>query len=390
MTALIDIILDLKTLQAARGHPKHNIPLHIEGKVGKNLHRQHGHPLNTISQIIHKYFSTDYPKMQQDKLSRLNPPASVNFQEMKLFDNLSPIVTYKQNFDDLLIPADHVSRAPTDTYYLDDQNLLRCHTSAHQTELMKVEGNNAFLAVGDVYRRDTVDITHFPVFHQMEGVRIFEKHPQIDVDFAVKDLKDALEGMVKALFGDVQVRWIDAYFPFTHPSFEMEIFFNGEWLEVFGCGAIQKAILANTGHDGKYGWAFGLGLERLAMILFDIRDIRLFWSEDQRFISQFRAGEITKFKPFSKQPVCFKDISFWIPPTFHENEFYELVRQVGGGLVEDVKLIDKFVNPKTQKESHCYRLNYRSMDRTLTNEEIDELQVQVRQKATEILKVELR
>jgi phenylalanyl-tRNA synthetase alpha chain len=381
---------DAKLLQSRRMHPNHNIPLHIESKVGRELHRKKGHPLNTISNIISSYFNNEYTKLQKTKLAGLEPPMTLDYAEIQHFDNLSPVVTIEQNFDELLIPADHVSRKPTDTYYVDDKTVLRCHTSAHQTELMKMKGNTAFLASGDVYRRDTVDVTHFPIFHQMEGVRIFPKHPQISEEFAVKDLKDALEGMVRALFGDVQVRWIDAYFPFTHPSFEMEIFFNGEWLEVFGCGVVQKQILSNTGHDDHLAWAFGLGLERLAMILFDIHDIRLFWSEDTRFTSQFTAGKITKFKPFSKQPACYKDISFWIPPTFHENEFFELVRQIGGVLVEDVKLIDKFVNPKTNKESHCYRLNYRSMDRNLTNEEIDELQLQVRTKSADLLKVELR
>lgn len=384
------LYVDASDLHASRSHPSNNIPLHIETKVGRHLHRQVGHPLNTISKLISTYFNTEYTQLQQKKLSGLTPTVSLDYKEMAVFDDLSPVVTIEQNFDELLIPGDHVSRKATDTYYVDDKRVLRCHTSAHQTELMRMPGNSAFLAAGDVYRRDTVDVTHYPIFHQMEGVRIFPKHPQIGEAFAVQDLKDALEGMVRTLFGDVQVRWIDAYFPFTHPSFEMEIFFNGEWLEVFGCGVVQKQILSNSGHADHWAWAFGLGLERLAMILFDIHDIRLFWSEDARFTSQFTAGKITKFKPFSKQPACYKDISFWIPPTFHENEFFELVRQIGGNLVEDVKLIDKFVNPKTKKESHCYRLNYRSMDRNLTNEEIDELQVQVRQKAADNLKVELR
>lgn len=382
--------IDASDLTAARGNALHNIPLHIESKVGRHLHRQNGHPLHTISSIISGYFKNEYTTKQTAKLAALTPSAALDYQEMAVFDDLSPVVTIEQNFDELLIPADHVSRKPTDTYYLDDKRVLRCHTSAHQLELMRMKGNSAFLAAGDVYRRDTVDVTHFPVFHQMEGVRIFPKHPMINEDFVVQDLKEALEGMVRALFGDVQIRWIDAYFPFTDPSLEMEIFFNGEWLEVFGCGAIQKQILANSNNGGQLGWAFGLGLERLAMILFDIRDIRLFWSEDARFLSQFTPGQVSKFKPFSRQPACYKDISFWIPPTFHENEFFELVRSVGGVLVEDVKLTDKFVHPKTGRESQCYRLNYRSMDRNLTNEEIDEIQFEVRRRSAEDLKVELR
>lgn len=88
-----------------------------------------------------------------------------------MFDSLAPIVTVKQNFDELLIPPDHVSRQPSDTYYVDGKRVLRCHTSAHQTALLR-QGEDPFLVCGDVYRRDEVDSTHYPVFHQMEGVRI--------------------------------------------------------------------------------------------------------------------------------------------------------------------------------------------------------------------------
>lgn len=105
----------------------------------------------------------------------------------------------------------------------------------------------------------------------------------------MNDLKEGLEGMVKELFGqDTPQRWVDAYFPFTNPSLELEVYYDNEWMEVLGCGVIQQAILekANRGHD--VGWAFGLGLERLAMVLFKIPDIRLFWSTDERFLNQFK------------------------------------------------------------------------------------------------------
>merc|ERR1711988_58874 len=104
--------------------------------------------------------------------------------------------------------------------------------------------------------------------------------------------------------------------------------------EVFGCGVIEQEIMRNTGRGETVGWAFGLGLERLAMILFGIPDIRLFWSEDPRFITQFKDGEVTKFEPYSKYPPCFKDIAFWTPgEEYHENAFYDVVRMLGGDLV---------------------------------------------------------
>ena len=93
-------------------------------------------------------------------------------------------------------------------------------------------------------------------------------------DLAARELKATLEGLAQHLFGQVECRWIDAYFPFTEPSYELEIFFNGEWLEVLGCGVTQQAILDANGNAGNVSWAFGLGLERLAMVLFDIPDIR--------------------------------------------------------------------------------------------------------------------
>ncbi len=133
------------------------------------------------------------------------------------------------------------------------------------------------------------------------------------------------------------MRWNDEYFPFTHPSFELEVMFQDAWMEVLGCGVIHGEVMATSGKGEDYGWAFGLGLERLAMVLFGIPDIRLFWSSDERFHSQFKDGEVKKFIPYSKYPLCYKDVSFWMPKTestavvgktegdaFHPNDVYEV------------------------------------------------------------------
>ena len=361
-----------------------NITPAIADKVGTNLHLRNGHPLNTIKTIIEKHFQ---------EISSAN-----NKYEFECIDDLIPIVTTKQCFDELLTPPDHVSRKLTDTYYIDENLVLRTHTSAHQTELMR-QGKNAFLCTGDVYRRDEIDASHYPVFHQMEGVKIFDPSelPKPNdptsvecVKYIEDDLKVHLEGMVKAIFGDVETRWVDAYFPFTDPSLELEVFFQDDWLEVLGSGVIQQQILHNCDLNHTNGWAFGLGLERLAMVLFDIPDIRLFWSEDSRFNEQFRPGEVTKFKPFSKYPPCYKDVTFWKPENFHENDLCDKIRGVAGDLVERVELIDDFVHPKNNKTSYCYRITYRSMDRNLINEEVDELQEMIRQEMVDNLKCELR
>ena len=219
------------------------------------------------------------------------------------------------------------------------------------------------------------------------GVRIWPKSDKVDV---VADLKSTLEGVCGALFPGAEIRWGVDSFPFTDPSLEVEVFYNDQWLEILGCGKIQPRILEETGFPDAEGWAFGLGLERLAMILFGIPDIRLFWSEDPRFHSQFEAGKVTEFVPYSKYPACTKDITFWLPEDYHENTFFELARSVGGDLIEEVSEIDAFQHPKTGRQSRCYRVSYRSMDRTLSNEEVDVLQAELRKGAAGELGVELR
>ncbi|GMI70500.1 hypothetical protein like AT3G58140 [Hibiscus trionum] len=356
--------------------PTNNVPDTIFSKMGMQLHRRNNHPLGILKNGIYEYFDTNYPNLF-DK-----------------FDDLCPIVSVKQNFDDVLVPADHVSRSYNDTYYVDAKTVLRCHTSAHQAELLR-RGHTHFLVTGDVYRRDSIDSTHYPVFHQMEGVCVFtpDNWQASSLDptaYAAEDLKKSLEGLARHLFGAVEMRWIDAYFPFTNPSYELEIYFKEKWMEVLGCGVMEQEILKCNGRSDSVAWAFGLGLERLAMVLFDIPDIRLFWTNDERFTSQFSEGQMgVKFKPFSKYPPCYKDISFWINESFTENNLCEVVRGIAGDLVEEVVLIDNFTNKKGLT-SHCYRIAYRSMERSLTDEEINNLQWNVREQVQEKLNVVLR
>ncbi|CAI7781142.1 unnamed protein product [Closterium sp. NIES-54] len=267
--------------------PTNNVPDTIFAKIGARLHTRADHPLSIIRSEIHQYFDSAYDN------------------SFLKFDHLAPIVATSSNFDDLLIPTDHVSRSYNDTYYIDGSTVLRTHTSAHQAQLLR-DGHTHFLVTGDVYRRDAIDATHYPVFHQMEGFRVFSPTELAaaggdPTEFVAAQLKQALEGLARHLFGDVEMRWVDTYFPFTNPSFELEIFFQGQWLEVLGCGVTEQQILDNCGLAGSKAWAFGLGLERLAMVLFDIPDIRLFWSNDDRFLTQFKDGKLgIKFKPFSK------------------------------------------------------------------------------------------
>ena len=367
-----------------KDHPDNNVTPYIAALVGRDLHRTANHPLYIIRNRIEEYFGSLE-------------------SEFKIFDDADPIVTTTQCFDDLLIPPDHPGRQKSDTYYVTDELLLRTHTSAHQSEHLRA-GHDAFLCTGDVYRRDEIDASHFPAFHQMEGVKLF---PEINGDSfptkeawlasdecanVAKDLKATLEGMVDAVFDDpnLEKRWRDDYFPFTEPSFELDVFFDGDWIEVLGCGVIHEGVLERCDKKSKRGWAFGLGLERLAMVLFSIPDIRLFWTDDTRFHDQFKSGDVVTFRPYSKYPPVFKDISFWIPEDYAENDFFELGRDVAGDLVEQIQEIDKFTHPKTHRTSCCYRVTYRSMDRSLTDVEINALQEQLRDQAADRLQVELR
>ena len=258
-----------------------------------------------------------------------------------------------------------------------------------------------------------------------------EAHHTIDeVEVIAAHLKRSLEGVVFEVFqharraaaasGDVnidgeepvQVRWVEAYFPFTSPSWELEVYWEGDWLEVLGCGVVKQELLINAGVPDQIGWAFGVGLDRIAMLLFGIPDIRLLWSQDPRFLSQFTSvQDIKRFAPFSKHPACYKDVAFWLRSTsspaggggggggaqgsnkvqgFHENDVMEIIREVGGSLVEDVRLVDEFSHPTSGRKSLCYRINYRSLERTLRNEEVNELHKEVTVQLVEKLGVEIR
>ncbi|XP_015090172.2 phenylalanine--tRNA ligase, mitochondrial isoform X5 [Vicugna pacos] len=342
-----------------------NLSRKVLSKVGRNLHNQQHHPLWLIKERVKAHFYQRFG-------GRSGTPL------FSVYDNLSPVVTTWQNFDSLLIPADHPSRKKGDNYYLNETHMLRAHTSAHQWDLLRA-GLDAFLVVGDVYRRDQIDTQHYPVFHQLEAVRLFSRH---QLFAGVKD------GESLQLFEQSSR---SAYKQETHTmeatklvEFDLKQTLTGLMTHLFG----------DAGAQDRVGWAFGLGLERLAMILYDIPDIRLFWSEDERFLGQFRVGDIeqsVRFQPLSKYPAVMNDISFWLPPeNYTENDFYDLVRTIGGDLVEKVDLIDKFEHPKTHRTSHCYRITYRHMERTLSQREVGRIHQAVQEAAVRLLGVEGR
>ena len=206
------------------------------------------------------------------------------------------IETDYYNFEALNIPADHPARDMQDTFYLPGGLLLRTHTSPVQVRTMLGQQPPVRIVVpGRVHRRDIPDATHSPVFHQVEGLAV-------DRHVTMADLKGTLELFARELFGErSRIRFRPSFFPFTEPSAEVDVlcFLCGGdgcrvckqsgWLEILGSGMVHPRVLANVGYDTEAftGWAFGMGIERIAMLKYGVDDIRLFYENDLRFLAQF-------------------------------------------------------------------------------------------------------
>ncbi len=187
------------------------------------------------------------------------------------------------NFEALNIPPDHPARDMQDTFYLGGEYLLRTHTSPVQIRCLESKKPPVrIVSPGRVYRRDAVDATHSPVFHQVEVLAIDEK-----LDFS--HLRGTVMAFLKAFFGNLPIRFRASYFPFTEPSAEVDVQWRGKWLEVMGCGMVDPAVLEELGIDPeKYsGFAAGLGVERFCMVRHGLDDIRKLYTSDLRFLEQF-------------------------------------------------------------------------------------------------------
>ena len=187
------------------------------------------------------------------------------------------------NFTALNIPPNHPARDMQDTFYLGADRLLRTHTSPVQIRHLEANAPPVRIVVpGRVYRRDAVDATHSPVFHQVEVLAIDE-----GLDFS--HLRGTVMAFLKAFFGDLPVRFRASYFPFTEPSAEVDVQWRGRWLEVMGCGMVDPAVLEGLGLDPQRwsGFAAGLGVERFCMVRHGIDDIRRLFTSDLRFLEQF-------------------------------------------------------------------------------------------------------
>ena len=215
---------------------------------------------------------------------------------VRVFSNLGysvaegpEVETPYYNFDALNIGPDHPARDERDTLFISDDLLLRTETSAVQIRVLENQAPPVkIIAPGRVYRRDAIDRTHSAIFHQVEGLLVDENISFADMKGTITVfLQQLFEGAVQS--GSLQTRFRPHYFPFTEPSAEFDVFFNGKWLELGGCGMVHPKVLENAGLDAeKYtGFAFGFGIERMAMIKFSIDDIRTFYDNDIRFLQQF-------------------------------------------------------------------------------------------------------
>jgi phenylalanyl-tRNA synthetase alpha chain len=232
-------------------------------------------------------------------IGKLHPLTQVTEDIVRIFRKIGFVVADGPEiedeyhcFDALNTPADHPARDTQDTFYLDTPNrlLLRTHTSSVQIRVMQKQPPPVRIIVpGRVYRRDNADATHNPTFQQIEGL-------YVDKDVTVGDLKGTIEFVFRQLLGkEVNIRLRPHYFSYTEPSFEVDFSsplvkkMGKEWLEIAGCGMVHPQVFENVGYDPEIwtGWAFGFGIERIAMIRYAINDIRLFYENDLRFLRQF-------------------------------------------------------------------------------------------------------
>jgi len=225
-------------------------------------------------------------------LGHLHPLTQVRLEIEDIFMRMGfdvatgpEVETDYYNFEALNIPEDHPARDEWDSFYIDEERLLRTHTSPVQIRVMKSRRPPVrIICPGRCYRRDTPDATHSPVFHQVELLWVEE-------GLTMANLKWIVEEFVRRFFGPgYEMRFSADYFPFTEPSAQVHIRRpGGEWLEIMGAGMVDPLVLAEVGYDPEKvtGFAFGLGIERMAMLRFQVEDIRLFYQNDLRFLSQF-------------------------------------------------------------------------------------------------------
>tara|TARA_B100000963_G_scaffold17140_1_gene13087 strand:- start:6174 stop:6899 length:726 start_codon:yes stop_codon:yes gene_type:complete len=238
--------------------------------------------IDTINPPVIKEVNGSLHPINQVKDYLIKMLAELGFQEV----HGPEIETEDFNFDMLNIKKSHPARQMHDTFYIENKShVLRTHTSPVQIRsMLKSKPPLAFSSAGKVYRKDD-DATHLPMFHQVEGI-------YVDQNVTFANLKDLIHHILHNLFGKkVEIRFRPSYFPFTEPSAEVDILSeNGKWLEILGCGIVNPIVLKNCNIDSEKfsGLAFGLGVERIAMLKYEVNDIRDFYKSNLDFLGQFK------------------------------------------------------------------------------------------------------
>ncbi len=362
---------------------------------------------NPVNMIVEKLTKSDY------------------FKDFTIFSS-PEVVKEFETFDLFYFPEDHVARRPSDSYFLektankDDNLLLRPHTTimwyhylvwANWIEILKKDSEIKLLSYWKTYRVDELDKTHHECFHQIDWLKITLKEKEI---INQNTLKEVLTQTIKSIFWEkVEFRFNVDTFPYTTDSLEVEVKNGDKWLEVLWAWVVKWEVLEKLWIDStKYNWwAFWFGIERLAMALKKIPDIRIFWNQDKRILSQWGNLDIP-YKEISQFPPVYKDISMIIPKSkfiFDDKELEEIkltretesnffaitwiIRDIWDPLIEEVRIIDTYENDKkfwNDKKSITIKITFRAIDRTLTNEEINKIYFEIRKKITRDLAYELR
>jgi phenylalanyl-tRNA synthetase alpha chain len=361
-----------------------NVTPEVLGQMERKLHLDKNNPIYAVKQKVYDYFRRYHVNENGDPI-------------FTIFDDLSPVTTPYQNFDSLLIPVGHKDRSEMENYFLNEGSMLRCHMTPHVPDLISM-GYNNFLLSGDVYRRDTYDHLHCHIFHQLEVQRLFTTeelfgnclntadifnmrartskreteakqcvHTSEAVQVMSSDMKRTLEEIVfgELLGHGVSYRWSSNYEQFGRPAYEMEILHDNKWLEIAAVSILKQEILDTAGACNKVGWGLTFGLDRIAMALYGIPDIRLLRSDQYGS----HAGQDNLFKSYSDCPTFFKEIVSIVPHGIDDVAFafafYELVRIAAEDVVQKVELADQF------NRSHRYRITYKSWNKSLNKEEVN-------------------
>lgn len=374
----------------------YKVPTEEQDRLLKGLEEKN----DTETLRIKRYLSmadlsrTDGSPLREIVKKVTNLPAIKDFDDIEIPEVIPTSII----FDLFNFAPDHPARSKSDTYYIDEKNVLRTHDTVmwyYYFNLPEIKARIAkqeplgVMCYGKVYRKDEIDRHHMNIFHQMGGLYLV---PDTEGIVPIDELKKVLSNIVESLFGaDVEYRFLDDTFPYTDPSLQVEVKIRNEWVEILGGGMPKKTVLKEFGIEGYNGWAFGFGLERLAIISMELPDIRLLWSEDERVKKQLILGH--KFVEVSKYPPVVRDISFIVKTNFIPNDYFDLVRETAPDMVEEVMLLDKYENTEKFGEnmiSYAFRITYRSTERTLTGAEVDALHKKLEQETTRLFSATVR